>query len=46
VLTDLRNSFAYHFPIAEIYNVVGIDYLIVNTLHIKKGNIKKEIDRS
>jgi len=39
VLTDLRNSFAHHFPVAEVYNLIGLDHLTVNTLYVKKGNV-------
>ncbi|MDF3872966.1 hypothetical protein [Pseudomonas putida] len=39
VLTDLRNSFAHHFPVAEVYNLIGIDHLTVNTLYVKNGDV-------
>jgi hypothetical protein len=39
VLTDLRNSFAHHFPVAEVYNLAGVGNLTVNTLYVKNGDI-------
>jgi hypothetical protein len=39
VLTDLRNSFVHHFPVAEVYNLVGVDHLTVNTLYVKNGDM-------
>lgn len=39
VLTDLRNSFAHHLPVAEAYNLIGVDHLTVNTLFVKNGDV-------
>lgn len=41
VLTDLRNSFAHHFPVAEAYNLSGLDHITVNTLHVPRGQLNK-----
>lgn len=38
-LTDLRNSFAHHLPVAEAYNLIGVDHLTVNTLFVKNGDV-------
>lgn len=41
VLTDLRNSFAHHFPVAGVYNLAGVEHLTVNTLYVKNGDVNK-----
>jgi hypothetical protein len=40
-LTDLRNSFAHHFPVAETYSLSGLDHITVNTLHVPRGHLNK-----
>jgi hypothetical protein len=39
IITDLRNSFAHHLPVAEAYNLVGIDYPTVNTIYMRNGDL-------
>jgi hypothetical protein len=39
VITDLRNSFAHHLPVAEVYNLFGIDYPTVNTIYMRNGDL-------
>ncbi|ONH51126.1 hypothetical protein BLL36_22400 [Pseudomonas cedrina subsp. cedrina] len=39
VLTDLRNSFVHHFPVAETYSLYGMHRPTVNTLHVPKGKL-------
>lgn len=41
VLTDLRNSFVHHFPVAETYSLMGRDRPTVNTLHVPKGKLNE-----
>lgn len=38
-LTDLRNSFVHHFPVAEAYGLIGVDHITVNTLYVQNGNL-------
>lgn len=38
VLSKLRNSFAHHLPVAEVYILSGVGHLTVNTLYVKNGN--------
>lgn len=41
VLTDLRNSFVHHFPVAETYELTGQYRPTVNTLHVPKGRLSE-----
>lgn len=39
IITDLRNSFAHHLPVAEAYNLIGIDHPTVNTIYTRNGDL-------
>jgi hypothetical protein len=39
IITDLRNSFAHHLPVAETYNLFGVDYPTVNTIYMRSGDL-------
>lgn len=39
IITDLRNSFAHHLPVAEAYNLFGIDYPTINTIYMRNGDL-------
>ncbi|WP_454868481.1 hypothetical protein [Pseudomonas farris] len=41
VLTDIRNSFAHHFPVAEAFGMIGAEHLTVNTVHVPRGRLNE-----
>lgn len=40
-LTDLRNSFAHHFPVAVAYGLIGAEHLTINTVHVPRGRLNE-----